>query len=318
MNTRQATKKYCPSSPAVISHANPIKRNSRGLARNGGSLLVPLLAFIAACSSSNEPIPTLAGPTPAHTPSPTLTSTPTLTPTPTPLSCLTQLGTVEEGSLETSAPPLKYFIYLPPCYAEKTEKRYPVLYLLHGQTFTADQWIRLGTVDVMNELILSGEIMPFIIVFPEDRYWNQPSGAGFGDRLTNDLIPYIDLTYRTNPDPRYRAIGGMSRGAGWALQLGLTRPDLFSIIGLHSLAAFQRDAAKIDDWILAIPPDSRPTVFMDIGEDDRELKSVQRIEAQFTEFDLTHEWHLYTGGHTEEYWSAHVEAYLQWYAGQWK
>ena len=242
---------------------------------------------------------------------------PTETPTITPLACLSQPGTVEAGTLESSNPSQAYFIYLPPCYAEKTDKRYPVLYLLHGQTYNADQWIRLGAVDVVNNLILSGETMPFIIVFPDDHYWYTPAGTTFGARLVDELIPYIDQTYRTIPDPRFRAIGGMSRGAGWALQLGLTRPDLFSIIGLHSLAVFQRDASKVDDWIQAIPPASRPTIFMDIGEDDQELASARQVESIFAQFDVPHEWRLYSGDHTEEYWSAHVEEYIRWYAGQW-
>jgi len=251
-----------------------------------------------------------------RTPVPTF-AIPTETPTVTPLACLSQPGIVESATLESTNPPQAYFIYLPPCYAEKTDKRYPVLYLLHGQTYTADQWIRLGAVDVVNALILSGETMPFIIVYPDDHYWNSPAGTTFGERLVNDLIPYVDLTYRTIPDPRFRAIGGMSRGAGWALQLGLTRPDLFSIIGLHSLAVFQRDASKVDDWIQALPPASHPSIFMDIGEDDQELASTQLIESIFTEFDVSHEWHRYSGDHTEQYWSAHVEEYIRWYAEQW-
>ena len=283
------------------------------------AILLTLLAFITACSSTNQPTPTLTPPTstPPHTPTPTLTPMPEATATQTPVSCLTQPGKVEEGTLESTKPPQGYFIYLPPCYLETSGKRYPVLYLLHGQTYRAEQWIRLGAVDVLDELILSGETMPFLIVFPDDRYWNQPSGAGFGYRVTNDLIPYIDRTYRTNPDPRYRAVGGLSRGAGWALQLGLSRPDLFSIIGLHSLAVFQRDAPKVEGWILSIPPASRPRLYMDIGDNDRELLSAQQIETQFTQFDLPHEWHLYSGDHTEEYWSAHVEEYIRWYAEQW-
>jgi len=282
------------------------------------AILLTLLAFITACSPPNQPTPTLTPLPPTASPSPIPTfAIPTDTPTATPLACLTQPGIVKKGTLESTKPSQDYFIYLPPCYEEKTDKRYPVLYLLHGQTYTADQWIRLGAVDILDNLILSGESIPFIIVFPDDRYWNQPSGTSFGGRLTNDLIPHIDQTYQTMPDPRYRAIGGMSRGAGWALQLGLSRPDLFSIIGLHSLAVFQRDASKIDDWIIVIPPASRPSIFMDIGEDDQELASAQQIESIFVQFDVMHEWHLYTGDHTEEYWSAHMEEYIRWYAEQW-
>jgi len=224
---------------------------------------------------------------------------------------------VEEGTLDTTTPPQQYFIYLPPCYDEKPDVRYPVLYLLHGQTYTADQWIRLGAVDALDNLILSGETMPFIIVFPDDRYWNLPPGAGFGERLVDILIPYIDSTYRTLPDRNHRAIGGLSRGAGWAFQLGFSRWDLFSVIGLHSLAVFQKDWSKLDNWISEIPPNLRPSIFMDIGSNDQELSRVIAVEAQFTENGLSHEWHRYQGAHTEEYWSAHVGEYIQWYAEQW-
>jgi enterochelin esterase-like enzyme len=119
-------------------------------------------------------------------------------------------------------------IYLPPCYSELPDQHYPVLYLLHGQTYTADQWVRLGTVKVMDKLFLENEVSPFIIVFPDDRHWNVQAGPGFGQRLVDHLVPYIDHNYRTFPDREQRAIGGMSRGAGWALRLGLQRWELLA------------------------------------------------------------------------------------------
>lgn len=283
-------------------------------------MLFSLLAGLSACSPPVQPppAPTLIPPT--STPTRTATAAPpteTQTPSPTPLTCLDQPGRVEEKALETTDPPQIYFIYLPPCYDVKTDQRYPVLYLLHGQTFTADQWIRLGAVDALDRLILSGETQPFLVVFPDDRYWNLPPGAGFGQRLVEHLIPHIDSTYRALPDRNHRAIGGLSRGAGWALRLGFTRWDLFSVVGLHSLAVLQGDASQIDKWIAAIPPARRPQVFMDIGEKDQEWRMAVAIEAQFTENGLAHEWRLYSGAHTEEYWSAHVEEYITWYAEQW-
>jgi len=283
-------------------------------------ILLLLLGGFSACSPSNQetPVPILPSSTVAPTLPATSTPSPVPTSTSTPLACLTNPGRIEEGSLDSTKPAQEFRIYLPPCYDEKTDQRYPVLYLLHGQTYTDDQWIRLGAVEVANELILSGESVPFIIVFPDDRYWNLPPGPGFGQRLEEALIPYIDSTYRTLPDRNQRAIGGMSRGAGWALHLGLTRWDLFGTIGLHSLAVLQKDASEIRDWLRDIPPLSRPRVFMDIGDNDQEYEMAQQVEAQFNAFHLTHEWHLYSGSHTEEYWSAHVEEYIRWYAEGWK
>jgi enterochelin esterase-like enzyme len=239
-------------------------------------------------------------------------------PTATPLSCLTRPGRLEKGQLDEFKPAQQFLVYLPPCYEERTDERYPVLYLLHGQTYNDDQWIRLGAVDILDKLILAGEIQPFIVVFPDDRYWNLEAGPGFGDRFINSIIPYIDQTYRTLPDREHRALGGMSRGAGWALRLGFTHWDLFGFLGLHSLAVMQKDATRVKSWIASIPPASRPVVFMDIGDKDQELIMAQQVESIFNDSDLTHEWHLYSGAHTEDYWGAHVEEYIRWYAEQWE
>ena len=281
-------------------------------------ILLALLTFITGCSQSEQPVPTYTPFSPTATlqindPLPTSTNTPT----PTQPSCLSQPGRVDSGKVETTKPPQEYLIYLPHCYDEQPDKQYPVLYLLHGQTYTDNQWIRLGAVKALDKLILSGKSQPFIIVFPDDRFWNLEAGPGFGDRLVNALIPYIDETYRTIPNRNQRAIGGLSRGSGWALELGLTHWDLFSIIGLHSLAVFQGDGSGIAKWLEEIPPASAPVIFMDSGDNDPELAMALSVESTFTENGIPHEWHLYSGAHTEEYWSAHVAEYISWYASQW-
>jgi enterochelin esterase-like enzyme len=281
------------------------------------TLLMLLMALYACSPLQPVPTPTSLPPTASPIPSVTITPSPAPTATVTPLGCLTNPGRVEEGSLTSTNPPQEFRIYLPRCYDEKTDQHYPVLYLLHGQTYTDDQWIRLGAANVMDRLILSGESIPFIIVFPDDHYWNLPAGPGFGQRLVDELIPHIDSNYRTLPDRNQRAIGGMSRGAGWALHLGLTRWDLFGSVGLHSLAVLQNDASEVTGWLANIPPSSRPRVFMDIGDNDPELPRASQVETQFNDFGLVHEWHLYSGAHTEEYWGAHMEEYIRWYAEGW-
>lgn len=56
---------------------------------------------------------------------------------------------------------------------------------------------------------------------------------------------------------------------------------------------------------------------MDIGDNDPELAMAGRVESQFNDLGLTHEWYLYGGAHTEQYWNAHVDDYIQWYAEGW-
>jgi len=230
---------------------------------------------------------------------------------------LTQPGELKQEIVETTNPPQEFLIYLPPCYNQLVENTYPVLYLLHGQTYNQDQWVRLGIPQVADQLIHTGESIPFIIVFPDDRFWNLPAGAGFGDRLIHHLIPYVDTNYRTITEAQYRALGGLSRGGGWTLQLGLQYPNLFGSLGLHSPAIFKDDFPSIERMIQNISEESRPRLWMDAGDNDRELKSILAFEEILTHNGYIHESHFYAGAHVEEYWSAHVEEYLRWYVSTW-
>lgn len=281
-------------------------------------ITVSLLAGLWACAPSIETNSTSTTNPPTPTPTVTPTSTPIPpSPTPTPITCLLEPGQVKQDSIRTINPAQEFLIYLPPCYDEFNDKRYPVLYLLHGQTYIDDQWVRIGAADAANRLIISGETPPFIIVFPDDRYWNLPPGPGFGDRLIELVIPYVDENYRTLDDRAHRALGGLSRGGGWTVRLGFNHPELFSAMGLHSPAIFKEDAPSIDNWIRAIPVDMRPNLWLDIGDSDKELGYVQFLETTLANNNYFYEFHVYSGEHTERYWGFHVEEYLRWYASNW-
>ena len=280
--------------------------------------LFALLFGLSACSTSQEIPPTLTFTSPPPTATFTLTPSPIPpTSTPTPLTCPSQPGSIEQGAVTTTEPPQEFLIYLPPCYSELTDQRYPVLYLLHGQTYTQDQWVRLGIPQLADQLFISNQSVPFIIVFPDDRYWNLEAGPGFGDRLVNALIPYIDQNYRTLADRTHRALGGLSRGGGWTIQLGLQRPDLFGSLGIHSPGIFKENAPYIERLIKSIPEDARPRLWLDAGDNDRELESIILFEELLTRNGYIHEFHLYAGDHSELYWGAHAGEYLRWYAEAW-
>jgi len=228
-------------------------------------------------------------------------------------------GTIETVDIPTTHLPqaLHASVYLPPCYQSHLLQRYPVLYLFHGLTYTDTQWIRLGAPRTADRLIAAGEIPAFIMVMPYDPSSQEPAQYGFAEAVTQDLIPAIDSRYRTLPVRAYRAVGGLSRGAGWAIHLGLTRPDLFGAIGAHSVVVFGSDGLLVAGWLAAIPPGSLPRIYLDIGEDDGGLASARILEQMLTAADIPHEWHLNGGSHDEPYWSAHMEAYLRWYTSGW-
>ncbi len=268
-----------------------------------------------------QPTPSFTSPLSSATASPEPTALPSPDPTPTPLACWQDGGQVEVGAVSSSLLPLPldFRIYLPPCYEELPTRRYPTLYLIHGQNYNDDQWERLGADETADRLIADDEIPPLIIVMPRDRSWEQPTADRFGEALMTDLLPWIDENYRTIPARRSRAIGGLSRGAAWALHLGFSHWESFGAIGMHSLPVFWTDLPHLRGWIDAIPRDQLPRIYMDLGDKDRPQisKSAQWFEGLLTDKGIPHEWHLYPGYHEEAYWESHVEEYLRWYSRQW-
>ncbi len=215
--------------------------------------------------------------------------------------------------------PMDYRVYLPPCYEQQISRRYPVLVLVHGQSYTDDQWDRLGADETLDELVADGEISPFILVMPRDRYGGQPTENNFARVVVEDLFPVLEQEYRFKPGREYRAVGGLSRGAGWAIHLATVYWQKFSILGAHSPAVFHTDAQKMRSWLDSIPAGMRPVVYVDIGERDRPeiLESAHWFESVLDEKDIPHQWRLFTGYHSEAYWQSHMRQYLRWYAENW-
>lgn len=129
---------------------------------------------------------------------------------------------------------LKYTIALPANY-ESSDKRYPVLYLLHGYTSDYTAWPRLGAAKAAEpyELIVvsadAGNSWYVNWAKSEDGQKNN-----WEDAIVKDLVGHVDSTYRTIASREGRAINGLSMGGYGALTLGLRHPDMFCSIGSHS------------------------------------------------------------------------------------
>lgn len=306
------------ASIAVIAACKPEEPPEQNLVTRQVSTQTSSPTSTATASSTVSPTPS---PTWTATWTPAPSSTPTPSSTPERLSCLDEGGHYEQSEVRTDLLPLplSYRVYLPPCYAQLEDSRYPVLYLIHGQNYNDDQWDRLGMDEAADRMIASGEIAPLLIVMPRDRSWSQPTEDKFGQVVVELLIPHIDQNYRTRPQREYRAIGGLSRGAAWALHLGFSSWETFSTVGMHSLPVFWTDLPEIRNWLAAIPRQSLPRIYMDLGDKDRPQisKSAIWFEELLTEQRIPHEWHLYPGYHEEAYWQEHVEEYLRWYTQNW-
>ncbi len=306
-------------------------RRPRWSAKNvriGGVLRVFLTGIflslaISGCSPPIAPTSALTSPPPATIPArtpPTPEVLPKESPTPVPLPstatetiCAGSEGYIVQSEIEHPSLPrvLPVRVYLPPCYDEQSEKYYPALYLLHGLQGTDAQWDNLGIDEAANTLIGSGTLPPFLIIMP----W-QRTGIEIETALLDVLIPHIDQTYRTRSEPEWRAIGGVSRGAGQALRITLTHPDIFSILGLHSPATLYAEGLILQ-WLLAIPIEERPDIWMDIGDHDSLLPSAQSLLVLLSQNDFETTVQINPGDHTSDYWGAHIASYLRWYADHW-
>ena len=267
------------------------------------------------------------GPTPTRTPfqalsptpSPTLTRTPTVTPTTTPVPCLEKNGTFEDFKIAFQpGQPFTFRVYTPPCFDPDPQVRYPVLYMIHGQTFAHDQWERLGIGEAADEMILSRTTLPFLIVMPrEDDTFSDIYTSIFARDLIGGLVPWIDEHYPTCAERACRAIGGLSRGGAWALRLGFLHWDLFGAVGLHSTPPFIGDPEKFPIWLRDIPAGQAPRLYMDSGNGDAYLVTTTKFENLLVQLNVPHEWYLFNGRHEEQYWSDHVADYLAWYTAPW-
>jgi enterochelin esterase-like enzyme len=139
-------------------------------------------------------------------------TTPTTTPTP---KCQSTHGEITPVQFYSTVlkKPFIFRVYTPPCFDPNGTTRYPVLYMLHGQSSYDDQWDRLGLDEAADKLISAGTIVPLIIVMPqESNYLEDPQISRYGYALMDELLPWIEVNYPTNPGRQTRAIGGLSRG----------------------------------------------------------------------------------------------------------
>src|SRR5688572_14618591 len=165
-----------------------------------------------------------------------------------------KLETVEYDS-KTVGVKRKAQVYTPPGYSK--DKKYPVLYLLHGIGGDENEWPRGGAPDViLDNLIADKKAVPMIVVMPNGRASKDvtarsprneqgPAFAAFEKDLLNDLIPYVEKNYSVKADRESRALAGLSMGGGQALNFGLGNLDTFAWVGGFSSAPNTRRPADL-------------------------------------------------------------------------
>lgn len=162
------------------------------------------------------------------------------------------------------------FVYTPPGYFESTKTRYPVLYLQHGWGEDETAWSNQGRANlIMDNLIAAGKINPFIIVMTYGMTNDVKMGGlrnfdikPFQTVLVDELIPYVDKTFRTIAKPEKRAMAGLSMGGMETKTITMNRPEVFSHYGLLSGGVYApadiKDKSKVKLVFLSCGSKERP------------------------------------------------------------
>jgi enterochelin esterase-like enzyme len=145
------------------------------------------------------------------------------------------------GNLEGNAVDRDVIVFLPPSYQREPERRYPVLYALHGYSIGAEQWTQeIHAPQVIEGAFARGSI-EMIVVLPDSRtvhngsmYSSSVTTGDFERFIAHDLVQHIDARYRTIPDRRSRGLVGHSMGGYGALRIGMKHPDVFG--SLYSMS----------------------------------------------------------------------------------
>jgi enterochelin esterase-like enzyme len=239
----------------------------------------------------------------------------------------------EEVDSPTLGKQFGFRIYLPPGYHDTrfAKTRYPVIYLLHGAPGGRDDWIDGGLANqTADALIKTTMIRPVIIVMPDgslgdrnhDTQWgNSPvTGERVEDALIHDLIPAIDSSYRTIPEPDARAIVGLSSGGYGALNIALHHPETFAVVvSMSGYFSAEQTFDGHDIWgsdqaraanspVNEVRPLDQPfRIELIEGLDEgKGVDDTKAFDAQLADAGIDHQTLFFPGAHTWDFWKDHL------------
>ncbi len=249
-----------------------------------------------------------------------------------------QRSRVEEATMKSDLLGCEksYLVYLPAGYDADPEKKYPVLYLLHGAGDDHTGWRDKGVMQLIcDEHIESGLCLPMIVVMPDASgegggpgggatknrgYFNQP-GWPYEDHFFTEFIPYIEKTYRIVGDKRHRAVAGLSMGGGGSAAYAQRHPEMFSsacplsgaLGGMNRTTEAGR--ANPVGFVAEAGPaevEALKTVrwYVDCGDDDFLWQANIEFYRLMREKGIPLQYRMRNGGHNWEYWQTALPSVL--------
>ncbi len=218
---------------------------------------------------------------------------------------------------ESMGTPRRYGVILPPRYRENPQKRYPVIFMLHGGHDNERAWVdKIGILPILDRLYQAKKLPHSIVITPDgnDRrgsspffdpqYYDGPNG-NVGTLIGSELPSVVQREFRTWDNPRLWAIGGLSSGGWGALNIGLRHLNQFNVF--FSQIGYFRDKSSPEnspvDFIRTIPPEQlKPLrIYIDAGKDDvmdtTFLDSSREFHETLNELKVRNVFYAFPGGH---------------------
>lgn len=245
---------------------------------------------------------------------------------------------------------VRYCVMLPPGYDKEKDRKYPVLYFLHGLGENEQALMRSGGWGLIEDLQREHKVGDLLMVAPEGRgsfFINSADGHDrYSDFLLVEFLPYIETHYRIIRNRKSRGATGLSMGGFGALRLAFARPELFGSVSAQSpalitetpsqLNANLRNAGPLAQLLASVfgnPIDvahwkqnnpfalarknqiqiKTQAIYINCGDQDEYGFAVaaSQMHKQLLAEGVRHEFHLYSGRHSAEYFLSHLGETIQ-------
>lgn len=243
-----------------------------------------------------------------------------------PLPDATKRGRVELFDYDSTVTGTKRqaCVYLPAGYSP--DRKYPVLYLLHGIAGNQHEWIGYVHADaVLDHLITDGKAVPMIVVMPNGRalpddrppspekVFTPENAAGFA-RFERDLldclIPAIDAKFPTLADREHRALAGLSMGGGQTINFGLAHLDTFAWLAGFSSAPNARPLSELIPDAAAARAQLK-LFYLSCGNKDGLINGPQSVHRALKAYGIPHLWNVDDAGHDRTTWANNLHHFAQ-------
>ncbi len=224
-------------------------------------------------------------------------------------------------------------IYTPPGY-ERSNEKYPVLYLLHGAGGDEEAWISLGrSAQILDNLIAQGKAQPMIMVMPngnviqdaapgegskgfyKPQFMIEKTMDGTYEANFMDIVKFVESNYRVKADKAYRAIAGLSMGGFHSYHISRYYPNMFDYVGLFSAALMPREDATgkvyndIDGTLKKQMENGYKLYWIGIGKEDFLYKANQEYRQKLDSMGMKYIYMETDGGHIWKNWRVYLSVY---------